>query len=369
MHVLLTLEVGGAERLVVNVLRHLDPDRYVRSVCALQGGGPLQEELERLGVRVFLLRKREGVDGPLILKLARLLRRERVDLLHTHNSAPFFYGPLAAALARVPAVVHTQHSKLLPEQEKLRRASRWLGRGVRHFIGDAAEVSASLQADLGLPPHRVSTILNGVAVPRWDARPDPPPIRTRLGLEQAGPILGCVARLAPVKDQATLLRAFRRVQEEWPAASLLLVGDGPERGNLERLAEELGIASHVRFLGERNDVGEVLAACDVFVLASLSEGLSLALLEAMAAGKPVVATAVGGNVEVVREGETGLLVPPAQPERLAAAIRQVLSQPAWAAQLGRAAHDHVAQHFSLTRMVAQYEAIYAACLSQCSRWG
>ncbi|HIE52686.1 MAG TPA: glycosyltransferase [Armatimonadetes bacterium] len=361
LHTVLSLQVGGVEKLVVALVKKLDRARFRPAVCALQEGGPLEEELRAAGVEVFVLGKREGVDWRLLRRLARLLRQEGIGLLHTHNSAPLFYGPLAAWRARTPVVVHTQHSKLRPENEKLRRLTRWLSRRVSHFISDAGDVTQDLVAQLGVPPEKVSTIPNGVDLEAFAPLPDRAAVRAELGLPPDGPLVACVGRLVPVKDHPTLLRAWREVRKAVPTAHLLLIGAGPLQRELEGLARDLQVASSVHFLGQRNDVPQLLGLCEAAVLSSRSEGLSVALLEAMAARLPVVATRVGGNPEVVQAGETGLLVPPAEPAALAAALRELLQNPARAREMGAAGRARVEAQFSLERMVQAYQEVYEQC--------
>jgi sugar transferase (PEP-CTERM/EpsH1 system associated) len=354
-HVLFSLETGGAEHVALDVLRRLPPQDYDRHVIGLTGPGPLAEEFRRAGITVHVLRKREGVDVPLWLALTALLRRERFDIVHTHNVTPWFYAGPAAALAGA-RLVHTEHSNLLPAQRRLMAAERWLARLTRWVIADSEEVRRGLVRQ-GVPAGALRTVHNGIDTARF-AAPAPSAARTALSLNGAEPVVGIVARLVEIKDFPTLFEAFRTVLRTVPRAVLLVVGDGPLRSALEAEAARLGIAGQIQFLGRRTDIPDIVAALDLFVLCSLSEGLPLTVLEAMAAGVPVVATDVGALREAVQEGRTGLLVPPRSPARLAEAIIALLRDPARRRAMGEEAARLTRARFDLAQMVAGYEAAY-----------
>lgn len=357
LHVLNTLDTGGAEQVVLNLARHIDRDAFRMQVCGLAGEGPLAEEFRRLGVRVHALRRRPGVDPGLCLRLARLMRRERIDIVHTHNAGPWLYGGLAAKLVGA-RLVHTEHSNLFPHQRRLRRAERWLARWTDALIADSEKVKRQLVEGQGVPAAKVRVVVNGVDTHRFNGGPSAPEARQTLHVNGTGVVIGTVGRLVPVKDHRTLLEAFRRVVEARPASYLVLVGDGPMRGELVGLAGLLGIGERVRFLGERLDIPALLQAFDVFALSSLSEGMPLTVLEAMAAGKPVVATNVGGIPEAVIEHQTGLLVPPRDPERMAQALLRLLDDEALRGAFGHRGQARARERFDLRQMVETYESAY-----------
>jgi glycosyltransferase involved in cell wall biosynthesis len=219
-----------------------------------------------------------------------------------------------------------------------------------------SDVKRYLEVSAGIPAPKISVIRNGVDVERYDTAPRTS--RSACGLPDEGRLIGHVARFAAAKDQATLLRAFKRVLETYPDACLVLVGDGPLRSDLERLAHGLGIFPSVTFLGLRADVPEVLPHFEAVVFSSINEGLPLAILEAMAAGRPVVSTAVGEIPTVIDHGVAGLLVPPGDPELLADGVISLLERRGWAAELGRGARSVVESRFGVETSVAQYQALY-----------
>ena len=253
-------------------------------------------------------------------------------------------------------LVHTEHSNLFAHQARLITAERALARLTDAVVADSEKVRRGLIAQ-GLPAHRIRTIVNGIDTERLGRDGLSGRKRTELALYGTS-IIGTVGRLVPVKDQATLLAAFAAVREAFPGVTLVLVGDGPERSALECQAHALGIRPHVRFLGERTDVAELVHLFDVFVLSSVSEGMPLTVLEAMAAGRPVVATNVGGLPEVVEHGATGLLVPAGDPRAMAEAIAKLLREPGVRARMGEAGRQRARSLFDVQHMVQAYETAY-----------
>lgn len=368
-HLVHALDVGGLEEVVLRLLAHTDRARFTPLVYALDAPGAMASELAVLGVPLVVLHRAQGLDPALPWRLARRLVREGVRILHTHNAGPHFYGALATRLARAlrstasgPGLrlVHTKHGRNEPASWRkvlLNRFASALTDRVVAVSADAADVALQLEK---VPQNKVMTIYNGVDTAAF--RPgDPGAARALLGLPAGGFHVGVVARLAAVKDHATLLRAFAIVRKERPDAHLTLVGDGPERAALEARAMALDLAGSVHFLGERRDIAAVLPAFDVFALSSTSEGISLTLLEAASAGLPIVATRVGGNPEVVVDGETGCLVSPRDPAAFAVALGALARRPDRAA-LGLAGRVRVERWFSVERMAHAYQDLYAEVL-------
>jgi glycosyltransferase involved in cell wall biosynthesis len=342
-HVTLGLDVGGQEKLLVEFARHADRGRFDLTFVCLGGRGKLAGAVEACGWPVVALDAPPGLRPGLVPRLAGLFRRRRIDLVHTHDDKPLLYAPLAARLARVPRVVHTRHHGHLPWLRRRHAAMTRLAARLTSQFVCVSDDSARLTAGDGV---RARTIWNGIDMSRF----------SYTGPRADGPVVA-VGRLSPEKDHPTLLRAValagRAAPLRWEVA-----GNGPCRAALERLAAELGLGDRVRFLGEVADVPALLGRASVFVLPSLTEGLSLTLLEATARGLPVVATRVGGNPEVVVDGETGLLVPPGAPAALAGAVLRLLDDPATARRLGAAGRRRVETHFDVRRMVAEYETLY-----------
>jgi len=349
VHVVSTLSIGGLEKVVLDLARHRTRDRFTMHVICLDRAGVLKPEFESLGVPVHVIGTR-GLVPTRIWRLARRLKEIKPDVLHTHNPQAHLHGAIAARLARVPLVVHTKHGRDYMDGNWLAAGTRLATRWTSRIVGvseDAALVALEMD---GVPADKVRVIHNGVDLDRFDVRVARPTRPHRRAVT--------VGRLTAVKDQATLIRAVGRVVAEVPDFQLDIVGDGPARRELEMLRDSLGLTDHVHFRGYHSRVGDFLATADFFVLSSLSEGVSLALLEAMASGLPVVATDVGGNGEVVVPGETGYLAPPNSPELLAAQMLRLADNAAEISRMGRAARRRVTEHFNLRTVVAEYEEMY-----------
>jgi glycosyltransferase involved in cell wall biosynthesis len=348
VHVTLGLGVGGQEKLLVELARHADRARFDLRVVCLGGRGALAPDLEGCGAPVEALAEPDGLRPGIVLRLAGLFRRWRADVVHTHDNRPLVYGAPAARLARVPQVIHTRHYGRIAHISRRQGLLEAAGARLTDRFICVSRDSAAAAVAQGVPARKVGTIWNGIDLTRF----------AYAGPRPGGPAV-LVARLSPEKDIPTLLRAAAQVVRAEPAFRLEIAGDGPCRPELQRLAAELEFGERVRFLGEIRDVPGLLARAGLFVLSSLTEGISLTLLEAMARGLPVVATRVGGNPEVVADAATGLLVPPGNPEALAEAVLSVWRDPGRGRELGLAGRRRVEQNFEVRGMVSRYEALYA----------
>jgi sugar transferase (PEP-CTERM/EpsH1 system associated) len=358
VHLLQGLDIGGLELMVVGLVEALDPARFECSVICYDELGSLVPRLEKRGVRVRLLQRRPGIDVRYILRLFGRLVADRSDLLHLHNPTALFYGAVAGRLARIPAILYTDHGRDLASGRPVMLANRILARMVDRIVAVSNYGRRNLIENEGFPPGRICLIRNGIGGEAFDGPGRRRRVRASLGLADAQPAIGIVARLDPIKNHSLLLSAMRSVLSHVPDARLFVIGDGPLRGALQSLAMDLAIARNVVFLGARDDVPDILAALDLFVLPSITEGLSLTLIECCAAGKPIVASDVGGNREVIQDGENGLLIRSGDERALAAAIVRLLTHPDLAASMGRAGRARFESEFTLEAMVARYRDLY-----------
>ncbi len=363
-HVLHGLGIGGAEVIAMRLARQLWPTYRFVFVC-LDECGELGEQLQDEGFAVHVLRRHPGLDWRAALRLTRLLRQERVELVHAHQYTPFFYAAVARRLGPGVPVLFTEHGRHWPDNPRRKRilANRFLlGRRDR-VVGVGQAVRDALIANEGLSPQRVEVIYNGIDPnPFASSIEDRRQARSQLGLGTEDLVVSQVARLDYLKDHATALRTLDRVRQNVPGARLLLVGDGPERGKIEEEARRLDLTAHLRLLGPRHDIARVLAAADIFLLTSISEGIPLTLIEAMSAALPVVATRVGGVGEVVLDGETGLLAPAGSDRELAGHVLELAASPTRRLRMGEAARARARLLFSDQRMHAEYGRLYAEML-------
>ena len=351
---------GGAERVLLILCRQLRRRGVECVVRALLPGGALEEEFRSEGFDAGNLGLRGLGSLAVPARLAACVAGVKPDVVHAH----LFHASAAARLfvRGVPVVCHVH-----VEERRLKghmAAERLLARRAAAHICVSEAVAEHLVRRAHVPRGSVRVVRNAVELSRFENLPPRQAARRRLGLPE-GPLIGCVARLDRQKGISFLLRALARLREECGAGSarLALVGDGPLRSRLERQARSLGVADAVVFAGEVPDVAPWLAALDIFVLPSLWEGMPLALGEAMAAGRPVVATAVSGTPEMVRDGETGLLVPPGDPVALAGSLGRLLGDAPFAARLGRQAAAWAAGALDPGRMADEVMAVYRDVLS------
>lgn len=366
MFVVTSMPVGGAETLLVNLVRRMDRDRFAPELCCLKELGPLGELLAD-EIPVFSQMIRGKYDLRVLWRLAKLFRRRRVDAVVTVGAGDkMFWGRLAAWRAGVPVVASALHSTGWPDG--IGRLNRRLTRITDAFIGVAAPHGKHLVEVEGFPAAKVHVIPNGVDTDRFRPLPPDESLRAELRLAAGDPTVAIVAALRPEKNHALLLHAIAKVRERLPNVKLLIVGDGPERSGIERLAAELDITNAVRMLGNRNDVGDVLALADLFALSSRMEANPVSILEALSCEKPVVAPRVGSIPETVRDGETGCLVSPNDADEMAERIASLLTDEATRRRLGANGRRLVLDAWSLDGMVRGYERLISGIYaSKCPR--
>ncbi len=350
-HVVLTLDHGGLEYLAIQMSEHLQR-RGIRSPIVVLTEGALIGEARRRGIDTFVMHKRRGFDVRLILALRRLIRSQGIDVLHTHNFAPLIYGSPAARLCGI-GTVNTRHGRAALMTNPLIWAL------TDRVVAVSEDARRELVRHNRIRADKIRVIINAIDLTGYKAEtPRSAEGRRELGIPDGVPVCGIVGRLSPEKDHRTLLVAFDTLRQSGSSAHLVIVGGGPLEGELKSLAQSLGLAARVHFLGFRSDVAELLPLFDLFVLSSTEEGISLTLIEAMAAGRPIVATRVGGNPEVVVHGETGLLVEAGQPAALAAALGSLLGDPDMRTRMGRRGREVALQRFDIERLIDEYQAIY-----------
>jgi glycosyltransferase involved in cell wall biosynthesis len=359
-HIIDELPAHGAERLLADLLRHRSEAFRYHVVCLVRGG-ELENEIRQLGVPVSVLGYRGRFDPSLIWRLARWLRTNRIAVVHTHLFTADTWGRLAARLAGVRAVFATVHSTNEWKSRLYRGIDRRLAGMSTRVIACSDEVGEMLVQRDQLPAARVQVIPNGIALDRFSAV-GPDGVRAEWGVPPSRALLTVIGRLHPAKGHARLVGALARLKAWGVDCHCLFVGDGELRVELERQVRGAGLDRVITFTGQRNDIPRLLAATDVLVVPSRWEGLPIVLLEGMAMGCAVVATAVGGIPGVITHGRDGVLVSPGDVAELAAALKRLVGDDSLRVRLGRAAQETVRSRYSVARTAAAYEALYHAAL-------
>ncbi|MFZ5539241.1 MAG: TIGR03088 family PEP-CTERM/XrtA system glycosyltransferase [Pseudomonadota bacterium] len=372
LHVVFRFAVGGLENGVVNLINRMPRDRWRHGVIALtEIAAGFRERVQRDDVHYVALGKPPGHGVRVYPQLFRAFRELRPSIVHTRNLAAL-EAVVPAWTARVPVRIHGEHGRDVSDLDGTNRRYRWVRRLYRPFVHHYVALSRDLETYLieriGIAADRVEHIYNGVDSERFRPRTGArAPIEDSPFNDPALFVVGTVGRLEAVKDQTNLARAFVRALAMSPQAArrlrLVLVGDGPLRGEIESIVRAANVESLVWFAGERSDVPELMRGLDCFVLPSLAEGISNTLLEAMASGLPAIATRVGANADLMEDGLSGRLVPRADPDALAREILSYLDDPARARRHGRAGRQIVERRFSLDRMVGDYENLYMRLLA------
>jgi len=355
VHLIYQLDVGGLERVMLNCIKHMQHhERYRHVVISLTNATPFAQSELLKPIEIFQLNKKEGNDFSLHAKLFNLFRQLKPAILHTYNLATIEYHPVAW-LAGVKAHIHAEHGRDINDPQGLNVKHKWLRKLMSPFIQQFIPVSKDLSVWLtdfvGIPKDKVVHIANGINTDKFQATKSRAS-RLRLAI---------IARLSPVKDHKNLIDAMayllKQVRPE-NMPKLNIIGDGPLHQELVNYSENFGLKEHVLFLGERNDIVELLAETDVFVLSSVAEGIPMTILEAMSCSTPIVSTNVGGIPEVITDGVHGRLVEKKNPEQLGTAILEYINKPELIEAESQKARQRIIDDFSETHMVKQYLSNY-----------
>jgi glycosyltransferase involved in cell wall biosynthesis len=342
--------------MVATLSATLNQDQF-RVLVGISLPGWLQDECERLKVETRGIPLAGAFHVQWFKTCFHLVRNENVSLIHAHEFGAILYGWIIARLTGIPFIGTIHGKNYFWEKLRRRMAYRIVSRSGR-LVAVSEDLKRFVMDKIGIPDSNIQVIYNGVQSGSFVSGEEIVRGRTELGLKNSDYVIGAVGNLYPVKGHQYLLQAMRVVLRQYPSATLILVGRGDLEASLKDQARQLGVERQVRFLGMRRDIPKLLAIMSIFVMPSLSEGLSLALLEAMVAGRPVVATRVGGNAELVVNGETGLLVESKDSEALAAAICTLLGNRAMREEFGRKAVTRAQERFSARQMADNYRTLY-----------
>ncbi len=362
LHLIETSEPGGAETVLAYIASNLDPTRYRSLVCVLEEGW-LTDHLRTLGIPYVVIENRRSYDPVFLYELVKLIRREKISLMHSHEFMMTVYGSVASKLTGVP-LIGTVHGKVYyPDKRRRILAFRFAVSLCAKMIAVSDDLHRYLVDTLNFNPHKVMTLHNGIDLERFIAGSSRDELRRQFSIPSDALVAGTAGSLFKVKGLEYLLEAARELNNHYPNFLLFIAGEGDQKEALEEKAKELNIGDTVRFLGFYDNIPNLLDAIDVYVCSSLSEGLSLSILEAMAMSKPVVATDVGGNREIIMPDDSGYLVPPCDQSSLAGKISELFDSSDVRERFGRRGREIVEERFSLEKMVRNYEGLYEGMIS------
>ena len=364
-----SLGIGGAEELRLTILKYINKEKYDIRLCCLAGKGEIGKEIEDLGFRVDAIGTSQRLFNvlPAFLIFA-YLKQNKFDIVQTCLPAPNLYGRLAALFARVPCIISEEHSyceRYNPHFSYIFKTINFLlSKYTDKIIACSNAVAQRLSKEERISKNKFLVLHNIIRPQKFIVNYTKDEVKIKLGLTPDDTVIGYVGCLSQVKGPFYLLEAFKKILSSYPKAKLLVVGDGPLKAMLKTVSEEKGIGNSVLFMGFRRDVPQILKAIDVFVLPSTGEGFGISLIEAMYMGLPCVATNVGGIPEVVENGSTGILVPPANSEALAKAIKELLDKPELAKKYGAAGKKRVLENFTADKYIEKLENLYDELLNK-----
>jgi len=363
MAVVSDFRAGGAEKIVIELLLRLKETFNVSAVC-IRDKGEHSNILEEQSIKIHLSYFKGRIHPQSLFNFASLLRRENIHIVHTHMYRPNISGSIGAYIARVPVIIshiHSIHQWDSKRQIFMDRLTSWVKDKI---IAVSGEVKNSYIEKVKAGSEKVEVIYSGVEPQKYKVDKKPAELRSIFNIKDGIPVIGIVARLAPEKDHITFLEAAKIVLKTCHNAMFLIVGKGPEENNIKAHIERFNLRDNVVVAGYRMDIPQVLNLLDIFVLSSVREGFPISILEAMATGKPVVATDVGGNREAVVDGETGFIVPKKDSSSLALRILTLIENPRMAAVMGQKGYKRVCQKFSMETMVNETTKLYFDLLAK-----
>lgn len=356
---------GGLEQVVLNIIETIDRSKFNISFCTLiEPHSEMIKRIQNQNISWYTLKKRDGVDLTIPLKLAYIIKKEKVDLINSHDVGSTLYAAIAAMMGKNRKIIHTDHSQILTKKKYFKIIRYILKNSVSFTITVSNDLKDYFINKVGIEHHKIETIPNGIDTDKFKRSTMSQKIKNELNLRNKDYIIGSVGRLTEQKGYEYLLKAIHIVLKDKENIRLIIAGDGELKSNLEKLANELKIRDKVVFAGNRQDIPDLLKIFDVFVLSSLWEGQPMSIIEAMAAEKPIIVTNVGGNKEILGHGEYGVLVEPRNSEALAHAIRKLFEDKVLAMKIAKQAASIVDLRLSRNIMTARYEQIFSYVINQ-----
>lgn len=362
LHVTFNMAIGGTEQVINQLVRHSRSREVHHEIACIDSFiGEIGQALENEGLPVFCLNRQPGFDLALVKSLRKRIRQGQFDIVHCHQYTPYVYGWLAS-FGTGTRVVFTEHGRFFPDRYRYKALmiNPLMALMTPAIIAISEATREALSRHEFIPKARIKVIYNGIHPLERDEE-QVSKIRSELGISEKAPVLGTVSRLDKVKNQRMMIDAFAELLKTHPTAVLLMIGDGPERSALERRVAALNISESVRFTGFINRPAQYLGLMNIFLLSSFTEGTSMTLLEAMSLGIPAVATHVGGNPEIVIDGQTGFLTENNNKEAFLSAMLKLLENPGLWQSCSRLSRERFNKYYSINHMASQYTAIYHQC--------
>lgn len=357
LHLITSLEVGGAQRGLLLGLARFDQEKYEHVICSLMDRVQMRNQFLQTGIKVKSLGLNKKTDMVALLRLRSLIKEVRPDILHTYLLHSNIIGRIVGRLSDVPVIIGSERT--IGQVGSLGRLLTKLTNPLTDLVEVNSHTGAkAIIKDLGVPLNKIAVIPSGLDTDKYSVSSDRSRIRSSLGLSDKQHLVLYIGRLRPVKGVDRGLKGFKKVLEKHPTAHLALAGEGEQSRALQSLASELGIYDNVTFLGVRNDLPEILSASDSVLIPSRNEGLPRVAIEAMAAGKPVIATEVGGTPEAIIDGVTGILVMPNDINQMGNAISHLIENVKLQKRLGAAGRKRAIQHYSVEKYISRLDCLY-----------
>lgn len=353
LFVIWSLETGGAERFLVSLIKYLDKTKFKPTVCCLNWEGIWAKELEDIDVEVIALNKRGKFDIASFIRLFKIIKKGKFDIVNTHLWAADVLGRLAAILAGTPVIITTAQNVDVWKNFLHRFTDRLLSYRTTKLIAVSQEVKKYYNQAVGIPLNKIVVIPNAIEMEKFKNVSDISYLYDEFLLKKEDIVFVCIGRLTGQKGQKFLLEAVSFIKDKYPQLRLILAGDGEDKEELYNISGRLNLDGQVIFGGYRKDIPQILNLADALILPSLYEGLPVCVLEAMAAGKPVIATKAGGTPELINDGETGFLVPTENPQALSSAIEKLVNLPDKGRMMGAKGREVVMNRFSIENIAAQ----------------
>jgi len=361
VHLITSLEVGGAQHGLLLGLPRFDNDKYEHVVCSIMDRMQMASQFRMAGIKVISLNLNRKIDIAVAIRLRRVLKQERPDVLHTYLLHGNILGRIIGRLVGVPAIIGSERT--------IGQARLWgrIATRLTNPLTNAVEVNSEIggkaaTTDLGVPAEKIEVVRSGLDLKAFSASTKRADIRSELNVNDEQRLIVYVGRLRPVKGVEYGIKAFAKALEQNPNMHFALAGEGEQRTYLQTLTSELGIDDNVSFLGVRNDLPDLLSAADIVLLPSLNEGFPRTAIEAMAAGKPVIATRVGGSPEAIADGKTGILVPSKDIDAMSSALVKLAGDAELQARLGAAGRLRAEQNYSVDNYVSRLDGLYQQLL-------